>query len=64
MQDFDKASRIQREFGIVKFQMLQLKPRITLVRERIEQAEKLRQEIEVGSYKDRVSQIKREFLEV
>ena len=51
---WDEAGMVKRERDIVRFQILQVKPMVRQVQERILDGQRLKLEIEDGTYKDRV----------
>lgn len=51
---WDEAAMVKRERDIVRFQILQVKPMVRQVQERILDGQRLKLEIEDGTYKDRV----------
>jgi hypothetical protein len=51
---WDEAAMVKRERDIVRFQILQVKPIVRQVQERILDGQRLKLEIEDGTYKDRV----------
>lgn len=63
-QEYELASKLQRDIQIIRFQMLQQKPAIQDLRDRAVLAGKLRNEIEEGTYKQRIQMIKDNFMQV
>jgi len=55
---WDEAAMVKRERDIVRFQILQVKPMVRQVQERILDGQRLKLEIEDGTYKDRVKKIR------
>jgi hypothetical protein len=51
---WDEAAMVKRERDIVRFQILQVKAMVRQVQERILDGQRLKLEIEDGTYKDRV----------
>lgn len=51
---WEEAAMVKRERDIVRFQILQVKPMVRQVQERILDGQRLKLEIEDGTYKDRV----------
>jgi len=63
-QNYDLAGKVQRDIQIIRFQMLQQKPAIQDLRDKAVLAGKLRNEIEEGTYKEKIQLIKDNFKQV